>query len=259
MARGGRRALALLLAALSSACGPEANPPPTDDAAAVLATFRFSCGFESFPVEALSGQIGAERADTAPAAALRKALAEPPVPGRPNLPQAGYRLLVSTPDAVEFGGPSNQAEATLTSVRVERSANGWAVVAWGGCTPQADVDGLNAASWQVAPDVPFPNRRTTEVVAMVSETVCMGGETADGRVLPPAVLTSLTEVLIIFAVRPLPALGAGGTVGCPMPRPTRVSVALPEPLGDRRLLDGGVSPPGNPFPEVVPVDVDPLH
>jgi len=82
---------------------------------------------------------------------------------------------------------------------------------------------------------------------------CTSGRSADGRVLPPAILASATEVVVIFAVRP-PQPSANGLEACPAPPPTRIEVTLPEPLGNRPLLDGGVSPPADPHPEIAPID-----
>lgn len=102
--RGGQAPVVLFAVLLIAACGPTSqSPPPTLDPAAALAAMRFTCGGESFPAAALSGPIGAERADTPAAAALRTFLAEPPVAGRPNAPRAGYRLLVESPRSAEFG------------------------------------------------------------------------------------------------------------------------------------------------------------
>lgn len=136
--------------------------------------------------------------------------------------------------------------------------NGWALEESGECRPQAEFASLNGATWTLAPDVPFPTRRSTTFTALVRETECTGGLTADGRVLPPAILYGSGEVLAIFAVRSPPP-PAGGAVGCPAPMPTRVEVALSEPLGDRRLLDGGVSPPVDPHPPINVVDIDPIR
>ena len=249
------RALGAVLALLSIAgCGSSTpSVAPTLDPAAALAAMRFTCGGAPFPAAALTGPIGAEQADTPAAAALRAFLADPPVAGRPNHPRAGYRLLAASPRSAEFG-------AGLAYVRVALGPTEWAVEEWGECRPRAAFEGLNGATWTFAPDVPFPTKRSQAFTALVQETQCTGGLTADGRVLPPAILVGSAEVLVIFAVRPPPPPPPGTTaLGCPAPQPTRVEVTLPEPLGERRLLDGGVSPPADPHPPTSTVDIDPLR
>lgn len=246
----------VLAALLFAACGTGApsapSTAPTLDPAAALAAMRFTCGGAPFPAAALTGPIGAEQADTPAAAALRAFLADPPVAGRPNHPRAGYRLLAASPRSAEFG-------AGLAYVRVALGPTEWALEEWGECRPRAVFEGLNGATWTLAGDAPFPTERSRSFTALVQETQCTGGLMADGRVLPPAILVGSAEVLLIFAVRPPPPPPPGTAVGCPAPPPTRVEVTLPEPLGERRLLDGGVSPPADPRPPTGTIDIDPIH
>ena len=251
----GRWRLTLSLVAVMAvgACqSSDPTPEPTLDPAEALAAMRFTCGGGSFPAAALSGPLGAERAVTPGAFALRSFLEEPPVAGRPIAPRAGYRLLTESARSAEY-------IAGLAYVRVALGANVWAVEEAGECRPRAAFAGLNGATWTFAPDVPFPTKRSTGFTALVRETECTGGLTADGRVLPPALVAGTAEVLVIFAVQPPPPPPPGQAIGCPAPMPTRVDVTLPGPLGDRRLLDGGVSPPGDPHPPINIIDIDPLN
>jgi hypothetical protein len=243
----------LALSILVAGCASPDESLPSDNGPLSLAAIQFSCGAGHFPAAALSGPVGAERAADPPAVALRALVAAPPVAGRPNLPVAGYRLLVSTQTSTEYAAVSDQFETGLAYVRLELGPADWTSKEFGDCRPQAVFNGLNSATWQLAPDVPFPNRASTRFTALVSETACTSGRSADGRVLPPAILASATEVLVIFAVRPPPP-SANGLEACPGPPPTRIEVTLPEALGDRPLLDGGVSPPADPHPEIAPLD-----
>jgi hypothetical protein len=244
----------LTLAVLVAGCAlPDASSPTTGDGTLSVGAMEFSCGAGHFPLAALSGPVGVERAADAPAAALRALVAAPAVVGRPTLPVAGYRLLVSTQTSTEYAAASDQFDTGLAYVRLELGPAGWTLGEFGGCRPQAFFSGLNSATWHLAPDVPFPNHASTRFTALVSETTCTSGRSADGRVLAPAILTSATEVLVIFAVRPPPPSG-NGLEACPGPPPTRIEVALPEVLGDRPLLDGGVSPPADPHSEIAPID-----
>ena len=243
----------LTLSILLAGCASPDKSIQNDNGALSLAAIEFSCGAGHFSSAALSGPVGAERAADARAAALRALVAAPPVAGRPNLPVAGYRLLVSTQTSTEYAAASDQFDSGLAYVRLELGQAGWTPKEFGDCRPQAVFNGLNSATWHLAPDVPFPNRASTRFTALVSEMTCTSGRSADGRVLPPAILASPTEILVIFAVRPPPPSG-NGLEACPGPPPTRVEVTLPEPLGNRPLLDGGVSPPADPHPEIAPID-----
>jgi hypothetical protein len=243
---------------LAVGCGYDTPSTPVENQATALARLQFTCGHDPFPFAALSGPVGAEQAATPQATALRALLAAPPEANRPNLPIVGYRLLAQSADSIQFAAVSDEFGTGLVYVRLELDAVGWTPKEWGGCRPTAVFNGLNAATWQLAPDVPFPNARSISFTALVSEAACTSGRTADDRVLPPAILTSQADVLVIFAVRPPPP-SPNGLETCPGPPPTRFEVALPEPLGERTLLDGGVSPPADPHPPIAPFDVDPIH
>ena len=153
-----------------------------------------------------------------------------------------------------------QANSTPASptFEYELEETSWRVSESGSCRPQAVFEGLNSATWRLAPDAPPPNAGSTQFTALVAETACTSGRTADGRVLPPVIFLGRTEVVVVFAVRPPPP-NPGGLEACPAPPPTRVVVKLSEALGERRLLDGGVSPPADPRLEPVPLDIDPIN
>jgi hypothetical protein len=91
----------LALSILLAGCASPDESLPNDNGALSLAAMEFSCRAGHFPAAALTGPVGAERAADASAAALRALVAALPVAGRPNLPVAGYRLLVSTQTSTE--------------------------------------------------------------------------------------------------------------------------------------------------------------
>jgi hypothetical protein len=98
-----------------------------------------------------------------------------------------------------------------------------------------------AATWTHDPDAEI-GPDTTEFTAWVTETDCASGQSSADRIIGPDIEVSADSVVVTFRVRTL--LGIGQT--CPSNPPTRVAVRLPEPLGDRVLLDGGREPPGEP-------------
>ncbi len=55
----------------------------------------------------------------------------------------------------------------------------------------------------------------------------------DDRMLGPEVVVTGRQVLIAFAARPLP-----GDQSCPSNPEQSVTVELPQPLGDREIMDG---------------------
>jgi len=92
---------------------------------------------------------------------------------------------------------------------------------------------------------------TSAFTAWVTERECTGGQSSTDRVIGPEIEVSPEAIVVTFRVRQLPSLGAT----CPSNPSTPVSVQLPEPLGDRVLLDGGREPPQEP-PICVSRDID---
>jgi hypothetical protein len=98
-----------------------------------------------------------------------------------------------------------------------------------------------AATWTHDPDVEI-GPDTTEVIAWVTESACASGQSSADRIIGPDIQVSADAIVVTFRVKAL--LGVSQT--CPSNPPTRVTVRLPEPLGDRVLLDGGREPPEEP-------------
>ena len=131
----------------------------------------------------------------------------------------------------------------LATVIVALEGGEWRVVGWGQCHPSRVLpEGLNEAEWVLAdPDAIDP--ATTTFEALVTERECASGESSEGRIVGPDILAAGEDLLVTFAVRPL----EGDAFTCQSNPPTRVTVTLPEPLGDRRLLDGSTLPPREPI------------
>ena len=216
--------------------------PASSDANAPVAPFdlRYTCGaFPFAPGLLATGPGDAEQANNPAAAALRAHLAGVG-PDIDFLPDAGWHLTGMDARVAEFvtGG----GDLGMKVVLVENGADGWKVANWGDCQPRIDLaGGLGAAEWAFDPTQPKPGAATQVFDALVTEMSCNGGQPADGRIVGPQIVRSADTVLVIFAVRPRP----GGHT-CQSNPSTRIRVDLGEPLGDRKLLDGGRLPPGDP-------------
>lgn len=117
----------------------------------------------------------------------------------------------------------------------------------GGCATGMPIDEGGAATWALAPDADI-GPDTTEFTAMVTERACASGQSSADRIIGPGIEVTEDAVTVTFRVRPL-----SGAQECQGNPPTPVSVRLPEPIGDRQLLDGGREPPQEP-----PVCIDRL-
>jgi hypothetical protein len=91
------------------------------------------------------------------------------------------------------------------------------------------------ATWDVDPDAP-PSAGASTFTALVTRAGCHSGVT--GTVLRPGVVFEDGEVVVTFTV----ARAGDGFYACPGNDQVPYEVDLGQPLGDRRLVDGGCGP-----------------
>ena len=97
-------------------------------------------------------------------------------------------------------------------------------------TTSTAVEGA-IALWDLAPGERIDADSTT-VTALVTRLGCNSGVTGD--VNTPAVAVTAGEIVITFTVSPLQT----GVASCPGNDQVEYLIELPEPLGDRQLIDG---------------------
>jgi hypothetical protein len=236
-----RRLATMASAVLGAACTAGGLPPETAQLPAGVdpgtAALNVTCGGPAFPA-AVIGQVGAaESADGPEAAALRALLRMPEA--RDLLPGTGWTLAVRQETLVVFIAPAPPgSEPPLVEATLELVDGAWQTRGFGQCWPQADVGpGLGLASYRVAPHEEL-SPEVTEIDVLVTERACNSGADARGRVVRPGVILGAESVTVVFAVVP-----RGGDHDCPSNPETPVLLELPEPLGDRQLLDGSSVPP----------------
>ena len=89
------------------------------------------------------------------------------------------------------------------------------------------------ATWHLDPDQPAPGPGATSFSAIVTERGCSSARDITGLILPPMIEYAADEVIVSIYVAPLQ-----GGADCPSNPPSRLTVELREPLGDRQLVDG---------------------
>jgi hypothetical protein len=233
------RRLPLVAIVVLSACRGAGGAPPgassaetTEDGGGPAAITRVTCGDAAFDIAVLDQPGGAEDGDDPAAVALREHLAS----GMETefLPADGWIAVARTDSQVVFLAPS---EGGYANVSMELTDGGWRARGWGGCPLQPEVAaGMGLATYRVAPDERL-TPDTTEVDVLVTEIACNSGEDARGRVQPPAIIRSPESLTVIFTVVARP-----GGHDCPSNPPTPFHLVLPEPLGERALLDGSHIP-----------------
>jgi hypothetical protein len=238
-------AVAFAVSACGSAVPPSGSPvspSPSPDASVAVGpdALRYTCGAFPFGADLLTAPPRNDEQANNPAAAALRAHLLGAGPEIGFLPDAGWNMTGMDAQKAEFVAVGG--EVGMAYVSVENGVNGWTVAGWGDCQPRVQLAaGLGSAEWAFDPAQPVPDATTQVFDALVTELSCNSGEPADGRIVGPQILKSGDTVLVVFAVRPRP-----GGQDCQSNPPTRVKVDLGEPLGARKLLDGGTLPPGDP-------------
>lgn len=255
-----RASLSILLVSACTAGNPgpsleaDGSPGPlasaqtasTPASARRVANPMYACLRRPFELAAIDGAAVAHTVDRPSAAALRDAVAS----GALDIENvdASWWLLGEDDDSASY---LTRTEDAYFEVAFERVGAGWSPTASGACELSLVIDSVHgAARWTWDPAGPRPSRTTTTFGAIVSEVACSTGRSADARLRGPLIVTRADRIEIGFAVAPLE-----GPQDCEAADPSLVRIALPEPLGDRVLVDSGIVPPGDPTPESIPPTV----
>lgn len=197
---------------------------------------RVTCdGGPAFALALLDRPGAAERAADPAAAALRAHVTGGGIETE-WLPDTGWIETARSADAAQYVSKGDDGE--WYQVGVELRDGDWMVDGWGGCALRPEIPpGVGLARFRVAPGVEL-TRDAIEISVLVTEMACNSGQDARGRIRQPLVLTDAESVTVVMTVRP-----RGGGQECPSNPETPFLLELPEPLGDRALLDGSEVPP----------------
>jgi hypothetical protein len=145
-------------------------------------------------------------------------------------------VLARTDDEILYGrGHPPQ----LLTVAVRRGRVGrWSPVGASNSRPlRVSRDGVRASSWRLDPSYEL-SAAQRELRILVTEQTMASGTPAEDRLLTPELHVSDTELIVRIYISPLE-----GYTGRASRHETPVIVELPEPLGDRRVLDGALYEP----------------
>jgi hypothetical protein len=144
-----------------------------------------------------------------------------------------WRLLARTDDEALFG---RGRPPQLLTVAVQLDRRGaWTCKAVGAALPlRATRDGIRASRWRTDP-TREPDPQDSVLRVLVTEQTFSGSQRADGRVLPPDLNDAGEELVLRMFVTPR----QGFQARAPNPE-TPVRIALPHPVGSRRLVDGAL-------------------
>jgi hypothetical protein len=206
--------------------GPPVPLDPGDAAAAALLAY-------------LTARTAPKRSSRAP---WKRAPAAPSAPP-PSLD--GWRLLARSDDEVLFALGRAPSLLTVGMRQAGRRRSSWSVVGASSSHPLRAVrDGIRASSWRPDPTHEVRSEDTVLRVLVTEQTIA-SGQRADGRLLTPELFADEAELVLTMFITPRP--GYQSAAGNPE---TPARIALPHPLGARRLIDGALAQ--FPSPETPP-------
>jgi hypothetical protein len=123
--------------------------------------------------------------------------------------------------------------STVDDQNLYRTDEGWRLRAGGGpCTPRATFGDTGVGRWRLDPAFPSPGP-TTRTLHVLGYLACNGSE-RDGKAR-----IELTDEAVLIAL-PMRTTRTGGSGACL--GPTKMTIRLPEPLGQRTLYDASTLP-----------------
>ena len=206
--------------------------------------YRVSCLAGAFdPITAFSAPARAEQGPQASARALRRFLNAGLLP---RLPRHNWRLAIDKPRELQFlnGHPGAELESgdELEWLRLRRSRGRWRMVNYSSWCPLISVEkGEWATTWFLADNQPKLAPDTQRIHVYVGAR-CSKKENPAALAEEPQFHEIAGKLVMTIWLRPQrfdPVVICEEGLG---PGPP-LTVDLPEPLGDRELVDGGTFPP----------------
>jgi hypothetical protein len=195
---------------------------------------RWSAGIS---VGVLDQEGSAERGDDEAAAVLRGALAPTRDDTDEALPDTGWIEVSRTDTTIKYLARGGQGPGLAIVALVGRDGQ-WRLHGSGRCELVPEIrPGLDLAMFRVAPGEEL-TPESTNIEVLVTELGCNSGEDARGRIRVEHIVPGADSVTVVLVTVP-----RGGAQECPDNPETPFLLVLPEPLGDRVLLDGYSIPP----------------
>jgi hypothetical protein len=217
------------------------DPSPPDSGVTIdpgwITRPALTCGDPErrFPPEALGG-LGLAELELDPAAdVLRSILAEPL---DSPFPDTGWHRVLDDPEGVTFVAAGDEATPWWT-VAVGLLGGTVQATEYGECRLQPVApDGVMLGDWWLDPDRPLPTPDSVEIAIVVRERACASAASPEGRILAPTIVVGAETIAAAIGIVQRP-----GAQECPGNPEYPTTLTLPEPLGNRTLLDASSYPP----------------
>ncbi|MEX0864326.1 MAG: hypothetical protein WD269_05555 [Acidimicrobiia bacterium] len=151
-------------------------------------------------------------------------------------PQDDWQILNQTESEITLVHEGPGGEISFIFVSHEDDQWRWSGASSGGACPLEYVisSGMNAVDWRLDPSSPAPTAESTEIAVLITERECVGGQEIGDRLVGPQIIMTESVVRLAFAAQP----PDGTAFDCQGNPETPLSVVLPEPIGDRELVEG---------------------
>jgi len=190
------------------------------------------------PLVAFSRPTGAERGKKPSEKALREFVDDKRI-AYLGIHRHNWRLLAGTPNEKVFGQGGLKA-GRIQVVSVVHRKTGWKAVGYASACQLAVLPegGHAAITWTLARGQHL-TPSTTSIEVNLGPGECDSGQGQNDRLEAPVFREENGALLMALWLRPV----GGGAQTCQALIEPPVTIQLPEPLGSRKLLDGGVFPP----------------
>lgn len=187
-------------------------------------------------VGALIGQIDFGRKQASKGGLFRRSARLPEIGTEEKL--AGWRQLAANEDEILYAKGRPPQLLTVAVTRARRAK--WSVIGVSNARPlRASRQGIRASSWRLDPEFEISSDQS-ELHLLVTEQTQATGVLADDRLLAPDLHVGAEELVLRLYVKALE-----GYTGRTRRYETAVTVKLPEPVGERAVVDGALyEPPG---------------
>jgi hypothetical protein len=186
------------------------------------------------PVQALIAQIDLGRKQAAKHGLFRRSARLPTLDAAQKL--TGWRVLAVAEDELLYAKGRPPQLLTVAVKRAPREK--WAAVGVSNSRPlRASRDGVRASSWRLDPDFELSPDQS-ELHLLVTEQTQATGRPAEDRMLPPDLYLGDDELVVRLYIK-----GVEGYVGRTRRYETAVTVKLPQPVGERAVVDGALYEP----------------
>ena len=161
------------------------------------------------------------------------------------LPEDDWKVVGKNGGATTLLAPSGN-ESAFASATFERDGNSWKPAGWGDCTPRLVIEEKSVLRWAFDGSSYPPDPKATELTVLASDSQCSSGRELEG-LIEPQVTYGRSRIEVVLTAPSLET-GTNSAYTCIGTPPTKYTLQLDEPVGEREVVDPSVYPAVEPEP-----------